>query len=321
MNAPTILADIGGTHARLALHGDNGPQHAEKYKAADYPGLEGAIADFCARHDLPARGRVAIGTAAHPDTEGVWRFQNMNEWGIDPRALKDAGWDVLAVVNDFVASSLGAVTAPEEKLVAVRGGSLGEHSRYVVLGPGTGLGLGFVERLDGRWHVQETLGGHMFGACATDEQFMVSKVVRRLRGGDMMFIHEDVCSGVGLPVLYKAVCLCNGQTAQWDNAADILTHRDDHMVTQALRLFHEFLGLFAHNALVTGHAFGGVYLDGGLTQKLVALGAFDRETFLKFMTLQAAEVVQEKIDGTPVHVINDPFVALHGLCELVRAHG
>jgi glucokinase len=317
----TILADIGGTHARLALDTDTGPQLAEKVKAADYAGLEGALADFCAKHALDAHGRVAIGTAAHPDAEGVWRFQNLNEWGIDARILKDEGWDTVAIVNDFVASSLGAVTAPDERLVAVRGGSLGECSRFVVLGPGTGLGLGFVERLDGRWHVQETLGGHMYGACATDEQYMVSKVVRRLRGGDMMFIHEDVCSGVGLPVLYKAVCLCSGQKAQWTEAADIITHRTDPMAAAALRLFHEFLGLFAHNALVTGHAFGGVYLDGGLTQHLAAQGAFDRESFLKYMTLQAAEVVQDKIDSTPVFIINDPFVALQGLSELVRMHG
>lgn len=316
-----ILADIGGTHARLALFTEDGPLHAEKIKAADYPALQDALAAFCARHGLTPRGRVAIGTAAHPDAEGVWRFQNLNEWGIDPRALAAAGWDVVAVVNDFVASSLGAVTAPDENLLAIRGGALGDCPRYVVLGPGTGLGLGYVERLDGRWHVQETLGGHMFGACATDEQFMISKVVRRLRGGDMMFIHEDVCSGVGLPVLYKAVCLCHGQTAQWDKAADIVANRHDHMAAESLRLFHEFLGLFAHNALVTGHAFGGVYLDGGLTQHLAAQGEFDRETFLKYMSLNAAVVVQEKIDATPVHIINDPFVALHGLGELVRYHG
>lgn len=317
----TILADIGGTHARLALYGADGPLHAEKYKAADYAGLEGALADFCAKHDLTPRGRVAIGTAAHPDAAGVWRFQNLNEWGIDPRALAAAGWDVLAVVNDFVASSLGAVTAPDEMLLAMRGGALGDCARYVVLGPGTGLGLGYVERLGGRWHVQETLGGHMFGACATDEQYMVSKVVRRLRGGDMMFIHEDVCSGVGLPRLYQAVCLCHGRKPQWTDAAGVVAHRTDDMAAQALRLFHEFLGLFAHNALVTGNAFGGVYLDGGLTQNLVAQDAFDRESFLNFMTLDPAEVVRDKIDSTPVHIINDPFVALQGLCELVKTHG
>jgi glucokinase len=305
----------------LALDTADGPGLAEKFKAADYSGLEGALAAFCEKRAIKPGGRVVIGTAAHPDAEGVWRFQNLNPWGIDPKALKAQGWDTLAIVNDFVASSLGAVTASDERLVAVRGGSLGECSRFVVLGPGTGLGLGFVERLEGRWHVQETLGGHMYGACATDEQYMVSKVVRRLRGGEMMFIHEDVCSGVGLPVLYKAVCLCNGQKVQWSEAADIILHRTDPMAAAALRLFHEFLGLFAHNALVTGHAFGGVYLDGGLTQHLAAQGAFDRESFLKFMTLQAAEVVEDKIDSTPVFIINDPFVALQGLSELVRMHG
>lgn len=317
----TILADIGGTHARLALDGPAGAGAPTKYRAADYACFEDALAAYCAAHDLPVGGRVAVGTAAHPDAAGVWRFQNLNEWGIDPQTLRAAGWEPVAIVNDFVASALGAVTAPDESLLAVRGGALQGAARYAVLGPGTGLGLGFVERIGDLWHVQETLGGHMFGACATDEQYRVSKVVRRLRGGDMMFIHEDVCSGVGLPVLYHALCLCHGQVPQFTDAAAIVAHRTDALAAGALRLFHEFLGLFAHNALVTGHAFGGVYLDGGLTQHLVAQGAFDRETFLRFMTLDPAAVVRERIDATPVFVINDPFVALRGLSELVKNNG
>jgi glucokinase len=316
-----ILADIGGTHARLALHTPAGPAHAEKLKAADYPTLEDALRAFAARHDVRGQGKVFIGTAAHPDAQGVWRFQNLNPWGIDPRSLKKAGWDAPVVVNDFVASSLGAVSAPEEALHAVRGGAIGRAQRCVVLGPGTGLGLGYVEKLDGRWHVQETLGGHMAGACVTDEQFMIAKVVRRLRGGTTTFIHEDVCSGVGLPTLYHAVCLYNGQTVALDTPAAIVAAREsDPCARQALRLFHEFWGLFAHNALVTGHAFGGIYLDGGLAQHLMRENAFDAQTFLRYMTLDPAEVVREHIDSTPVYMIDDPFVALRGLGVMADDH-
>lgn len=318
----TIIADIGGTHARLALHTDeSGPAHAEKFRAADYPALQDALAAFCAANSLPTRGRIFIATAAHPDAGGVWRFQNRNEWGIDPAALAAAGWDVAAIVNDFYASSLGAVTAPDEKLRPVRGGALNDCDRHVVLGPGTGLGLGYVERIGDRWHVQETLGGHMYGACATDEQIAVARIVRRLRGGAMMFIHEDVCSGVGLPVLYEAVCIMNGQAPAHDHVSALLAHRVEPVAAQTLRLFHEFWGLFTHNALVTGNAFGGVYLDGGLTQLLAAQDAFDAPTFLRWMTMQPAAVVQEKIDATPVYIINDTFVALHGLAEMVKYHG
>ncbi|MBU0800289.1 MAG: glucokinase, partial [Alphaproteobacteria bacterium] len=298
----TLLADIGGTHARVALDTADGPVHPEKFRAADFAALQDVLAAYCAQYKLPSGGRVAIGTAAHPDENGVWWFQNLNEWGIDPTALRAAGWDVPVLVNDFVASSCGAVTIPATQLTTLRVGAADNGIRHVVLGPGTGLGLGFVEKIADRWHVQETLGGHMFGASATDEQFMVSKVVRRLRGGDMMFIHEDVCSGVGLPVLYRAVCLCNGQPVAYDSAADLLMNKDDKMMAAALRLFHEFLGLYTHNALVTGHAFGGVYLDGGLTQHLVARGVFDFETFLKFMTMEPAVVVRQKIDATPIHI-------------------
>lgn len=317
----TILADIGGTHARLALHDADGPQKAEKLKCADYPSLQDALNDYAARHNVNVGGRVLVGTAAHPDAQDVWRFQNLNDWAIDPRALRDSGWAMPVIVNDFVASALGAVSSPRENLHAIRGGSMVRATRYVVLGPGTGLGLGYVEKLGGRWHVQETLGGHMLGACVTDEQYMIAKVVRRLRGGEMMFIHEDVCSGVGLPVLYHAVCLYNGQDVAFDTPAAIVAARhDDPCAAQAMRLLHEFWGLFAHNALVTGHAFGGVYLDGGLTQHLVREKAFDADTFIKFMTLEPATVVREHIDATPVYAIDDPFVALKGLAVMADDH-
>lgn len=317
----TLLADIGGTHARIAQDTEKGVVDAEKMTAAAYPALQDALADYCARHGLQPQGRVAIGTAAHPDAAGVWRFQNRNEWGIDPASLRATGWDVPILVNDFVASSCGAVVLPPEKLLTLRAGAADNGTRFVVLGPGTGLGLGFVEAVHGRWHVQETLGGHMFGSCATDEQYEISKIVRHLRGGEQMFIHEDVCSGVGLPVLYRAVCVMNGGAPVYADSAALIAQRADPMAAAALRLFHEFLGLYTHNALVTGHAFGGVFIDGGLAQHLVAQGAFDTESFIKYMTLSPAAVVREKIDATPVRVIQDPFVALYGLATLAAYHG
>jgi glucokinase len=322
-NQTTILADIGGTHVRLAHNADDMFHNAEKFKVADYSDLLSVILAYCETHNLPKSGRVAIGTAAHPDENNVWWFQNLNEWGIDPRALIDAGWEVPVLVNDFVASSCGAVSGPRDKIITLfEGRNILEQGRNaVILGPGTGLGLGYVQdEQNGQWHVQETLGGHMLGSCITDEQIMISRIVCRLRGGSQMFIHEDVVSGVGLPVLYRAVCVLNGMTPVYTTPLDIIKNRNEAMPAQTMRLFHEFFGLYAHNALITGNGFAGIYLDGGLMQNIYQMGAFDFETFYKFLVLKPHEVVEEKIRATPIYLIMDPFVSLHGLRTLVSYH-
>lgn len=314
-----ILTDIGGTHARFAVLEGGSAAAPETLAAQDFPTLADALAVYCERRGVRSGGTLYPALAANPGPDGRYRFLNRNPWIVGREELGAAGWDVPFFANDFAASARGAVVLPPEGLLTLKPGAGGAKYPRAILGPGTGLGLAYMFPLPrGGWHVQGTSGGHMLAAAATDEQAEILRLVRTLRGGDVIPIPEDVASGRGLPVLYRAVCQRGGYEPRFDNAADIIKNADDPAAAETLRLFHEFLGLFAHHAAITGHAFGGLYLDGGIVQALHAAGLFDKAAFEKYLMLEVVPSVKERMKGMPVHLIRDPYVALRGLAEMAK---
>jgi len=309
----TVLADIGGTHARFAVLEKGEIKNPKRLSVEDFPEIQLALQSY---HDKPCT--LMLATAAQPDDRNKWRITNNKKWVIDPALLNDRGWNVEILINDFAASARGALAS--NQLVVLREGRADDQSPRAIIGPGTGLGLAYMTPLpDKKYHIQETFGGHMAVTAQTEEQWAIVRLVQKLHGEDHAVIYEDVASGRALPVLYRAVCMCNGsEPALLLDAKTILSCVDDVHIRQTLRLFHEFLGLFAHNAAVTNHAFGGLYIDGGMTHRLYEAGLFDFESFEKFMTLNVTPIVKEKLKSTPVLILNDPFAALRGLAEMAK---
>lgn len=311
-----IAADIGGTHARFArIAQDGAPADIRQCRAADFPGLEAALEDYGAKP-----GVLLLACAANRGADGKMRFHNSNPWTIDTAELERAGWTVAVNMGDFEASARGALALPADGLAELRRGAAppGPGSPRIVTGPGTGLGLAFLIPLGGgRWHVRKTHGGHMLAACLTAEQAGIADLIKKQRGASL-FVPEDAVSGRGFPGLHRAVCALHGygQGPFPDSAEDILRDAAAPAARHALRLFHEFFGLFVHNAAVTGDAYGGLYLDGGMTRRLHEAGLFDFATFEKFMVLPVAEPVRRDLASAPVFLITDPFAALHGLAAL-----
>ena len=89
---------------------------------------------------------------------------------------------------------------------------------------------------------------HMVGICLaalTDEQCMVVQTVQRLKADDTIPVFENVVSGPGLYNIYAALCLMSGKIRKADTPEAMLNQTEDPQVQDALRLFHEFFGLFA----------------------------------------------------------------------------
>ncbi len=312
-----ILADIGGTHARFAAVNEeisNELHEIRKYKAADFTSLEAALNQYCDEHDLTFSGRLMIATAAYPDKE-VWRFANKNKWVIDASALKKYGWNLDMVINDFEAATWGLSEIKDENFDVLKQGvkNEAEHTRCL-LGPGTGLGLGYLVPIaNNKHHVQRTHGGHMLASAQTDEQRNIINVIAALQTAADKVVFENLVSGPGLHMLYRALCQINNTQADIADPEDLLGHLDRKEVSDAYRLFHEFLGLFAHMAVVTGHAYGGLYLTGGVIEHLSEQKLFDFDAFHKYFTLPGATSVERAVNETAINIINDPYLAMHGL--------
>lgn len=185
--------------------------------------------------------------------------------------------NITIALNDFEAGTYALPVLESSDLKTLKTGVKNDNS-LCLLGPGTGLGLGY-------FHppatVQKTHGGHMPITTVTDEQWDVVKAFRDKKGALVVF--EDIVSG-----------------------------QNDFAKTNP-KLFHEFLGLFAAQSVIHGHAYGGLYFTGGIIEGLMAEDAFDFDTFEQYFCLDAVPCVKEDLQNTPIHIITDPYPALKGL--------
>jgi glucokinase len=316
MAAPVLLADIGGTHIRFGLLEDGQIRATEKRPVAEFTSFVNALDFFRDHADLPGRGALAVATAAWPDESGAWVFAHEGRWPVIPSALAEKGWDLAYIGNDFSVSARGAVTLSPSRLKPLRDGE-GANSRAVVMGPGTGLGIAYVDK--GTGEVSETFGGHMICPVLTEEQAMIARLVTRLKTSSHSLIAEDIVSGPGLEKLYRAVSLLYGRAlAAEEDPSTILRFHHEASFQTALRLFHEFLGQTVHQACLFGHAFGGVYLDGGLIHKLLEHNLFDHKSFSAALIQNPVPVVKKPLETMPVFAVRDPYVALKGLQSVLE---
>lgn len=315
-----LVCDIGGTHIRIAAVMDGVLHYPEKFPVADfatpqdallhYQTLVGGVAAPCA---------VSFSCAANDDGTGLYRFTNNAHWVIHPAQMKSQGWNVELIAHDFCASAWGTTAVGGAGVELIRPGCNDTGQPSAILGPGTGLGLAYIFPLQqGGHHVQMTHGGHMLSLVLTDEHFLIVELLRQIKQDGYTIIPENLCSGSGLPLLYRAVCEAYGYDHLFPTPAAMLDNPHDPAVRETLRLFHEFLGLFAHQAVLTGNAYGGVYLDGGVMHHLRDRNLFDKKIFLDFMTLNPVPVVRKSLDHCPVYLVTDPYIALRGLLVMTK---
>lgn len=272
----TIICDIGGTYARFAQVINNTPAHLAKYKVSDYKSYADVLAQYCDEQSIPNNGTLHIATAGHCEN-GIWKITNNKSWSIDPRALKILGWDVPLIMNDFEAGTY-SLPIQEKSDLRILKQTKPEHKTLCLLGPGTGLGLGYYHA---QGFVQQTHGGHMPITAITKDQRNALEAFQTQKQKPVVF--EDFVSG-----------------------------QNDFAKTNP-KLFHEFLGLFAAQSIIHGHAYGGVYLTGGVIEGLMNEDKFDFETFEKWMCFDAVDCVKDALSQTPIFYITDPYPALKGL--------
>src|ERR687891_1108429 len=140
-----LLADIGGTNARFALSGRTGRPAAErKLRTADYPGPVEAVRAYLGDRQV----EEAVFAMALP-VEADWVQLTNSPWAFSIEETREAlGLERLTVINDFSAQALAipALTARERRQIG--DGEPVEGAPIGVIGPGTGLGVAGLLRVD-----------------------------------------------------------------------------------------------------------------------------------------------------------------------------
>ena len=262
-----VVADIGGTHARLARLGPDGRlADIRRYASDDYASGTTLLETYL--HDVEAVRAVGCCMAiAGPVAAGRGRLTN-GRVECDERALAQAiGTARVRVINDFTAIGHALPELDPATLRAVGPPRHGDGTRAAI-GPGTGLGMGFVVPERNGWRVLPSEGGH---AALAPVDLLEAEVLAVLHREHEFVAWETVLCGPGLVNLYRAVCDVWGCPAPLSDARDITARAlsiDEPVCHQTLEMFCNLLGSAAGDLALTVCATGGVYLTGGILPQI-----------------------------------------------------
>ncbi|WP_066268871.1 glucokinase [Hydrogenophaga palleronii] len=303
-NTGRLLADVGGTNARLAWQAGPGAaiEHIQVLPVADHPSLQAAIRVYL--DGLGRQPALAAIAMANPVTGDRVTMTNHN-WTFSQAALRDElGLRTLRVLNDFTALALALPHLPAEDLRQVGGGAAVAGAALGLLGAGTGLGVsGLLPDGAGGWVPIAGEGGHVTLPAANPRERMLMDVLVQRHGHASA---ERVTSGMGLLETCQILCLADGvDDSAFTSAATVTeaalagTHAQ---AVEALQIFCGVLGSVAGNLALTLGARGGVYVGGGVVPRLGTW--FDRSPFReRFDAKGRFEGYQSSI---PVWVITAP---------------
>ena len=301
-----LLCDIGGTHIRFALSAQAlAMNQPEKLLVDKHRSLEEAVARYLSTQSVDP---ASI-------TQFYLAYSTRNSWERDEAMLRTVLPNAqFKQCNDFEANALGILHAPMEDFAVLYDPQMSpvEKSSRLVVGIGTGVGIAYIVGEGAQTFIQKTHGGHMLPAALKSEHI---EIFRTLQRPDIATpIYEDVLSGKGLFNLYKFLCHSNQLNTEYHDVIDLLiSGKDDPVMRQTLRIFHEIFGIFLHQAVAFGYSYGGIYLTGGIVDRLMKAGLFETQTVLDILRRPAVPIVAEHVRSTPLYWVRDEFVSLRGL--------
>lgn len=270
-DAPWLVADIGGTHARFGLVSRPGtePTDVRILRCAGYPDLVAAVEDYLSRIPTLVRPVAACAAVAGPVRGDRFRLTNAHwDFSIAESRIR-LGLGHLELINDFTALALAVPQLPSSAFVRIGSGVRWAAEPMAVIGPGTGLGVGGLMRVQQRWVPIPGEGGHAGLPVETEAEAQVARVLREQHP---VVDAETALSGPGLGRLYRALCVVHGRTPgplQPEQVCTAGRRGVDPIAREALSMFCGMLGAFAGNVALTLGARGGVLLGGGILPGIV----------------------------------------------------
>ena len=319
---PFLAADVGGTHARVALvhvapSGDRGVEVLayRKFACREFASLSELLKAFVA-HDahVPVR-RCVLACAGQVMGDEI--LHDNIAWPIRLSQLRSAlGFDEVAALNDFEAFAYALDDPSVRAGRLLCGPDVREPGPVLVIGPGTGLGAAV--RLPGPSgnRVLTTESGQMDFAPHTIRE---REVLERLAPEGGYVAYERITSGPGLLMLYTTLCGLRGlaprlATPEAVTAAALAD--DDAQATEAVEIFCATLGSFAGSLAMAFMPTGGVYLGGGFLHAIFSL--LERSAFVE--RFLHGRSVRSFLSRVPVRVMEHGRHAVLGAANWYLRH-
>ncbi len=309
-----LAGDIGGTKTSLAVYsaerGPRAPLLEAEFPSAKYPSLGVMVREFLAGTDLPIeRASFAV---AGPVIAGSSQVTNLPWLLVEADLAGELQVRSVQLLNDLEAIAGAMLVLGSTDLHPLNLGEPVAGGALAVIAPGTGLGEAFLIWDGTRYRAFPSEGGHADFAPTTERE--AGLFVHLLRRFGHVSV-ERVCSGPGLLNIYEYL-RDSGQAPESTELARRLAAGaedrprligeaalrgpvPDPLSRAALDLFVSILGAEAGNLALKVLSTGGVYLAGGIPQKI--LPALDDGRFMRAFVAKGR--LGEMLARMPVFVV------------------
>ena len=327
-----LAADIGGTHAGFAI----GVAEANRvriltgksYASRDFADMESVLGHFLESAEAKeARPKLAATcfAVAGPVEAGTATLTNLG-WKVDAAALSlQFGLRNVRIINDFHAAGLGVTVLEPASLATLQAAEAPEHGTAVIIGAGTGLGVGIMNWNGSGYEVLPSEAGHADFAPIDELQDRLLIYLRRtfgrvswervISGPGLMRVFSFLQdSGLGMPSKQLLEATKRPNVDPSEIIAEYALAKFDPLAVRALDLFINAYGSFAGNMALSTLARGGVYVAGGIAPRII--NRLKDGTFMRAFAGKGA--FTPLLSGIPVRVVMDAQVGLRGALRVAE---
>lgn len=336
-DSPVLVADVGGTNLNLALLLPEASRYRLLRQARFQTQEEGSLLEPIQRFlDMePAlRPQSACLAGAGPVLDRRIHLTNA-PWDIDATALERSLGIPVHLVNDFIALSCGVAhldLADATTVTPMRHGdsslpAIDPEGLALVIGPGTGLGVGFYLRTPAGVRAYPSEGGHI-GLPIFDEETLAlwRYLAEGLPGPPGA---EMAVSGPGLAQLFQF--LLDTKRVPWTPVATTILARPladrpssiateshaDEACHRAVALFVELYARVCADLCAAFLPTGGLFLAGGIVAKNPARFLEEGRFMARFEQNYRAHL-DRLTRTTPVFLVHDYDLSLRGAAHAPR---
>jgi glucokinase len=351
---PILAGDIGGTNSRLTLLKISANEDDEQelienkyFLSFNFQNVYELLTQFLKPYKgTPNYPRYAVfGVPGPIKNNTVLQFTNVIHWNsINGEELaKTMGIEKIVFLNDFVANGFGIQTKMKEDVdyVIINDKPIDPNGPKATLGPGTGLGVGYLTKKEGDKYylVCGAEGSHSDFAPVNEQQFQYMLFLQKYYHVDHISTERATCGQAIIPIykffcqgkkdeipphdeeLFKEVKGFEGTTnsdAQIQINNKIVSkglNKECELCEKTLNFFMELYGQAAGNISLMYLPSGGLYLLGGLSVAFQDL-IINTDTWKN--AFKAKGRLSSVLENTPVILIKVHDLGMRGSTEYCR---
>lgn len=299
-----LLADVGGTNARLAIarNGVIDAASITRYRGDDYDSFDKVVQTYLTEQDNPRLTAVCVAVAG-PVSGGVAELTN-RDWGFsEERLARLTDADNVRLINDLTALGYATPHLGADGVSVLRAAPAhrARNGQSLVVGAGTGFNVCSVRSLaGGNITCMEAEEGH------TNLPANIAGILTDRIGKDKMapfFSTEETFAGRGLAALHHAL---HGQKVERAEAISTAAMEGDANAEQTYRLFTELFGLLLRELALRFMPLEGMFLAGSVAR------SFSHRTEQLEAAFLTEPYMRDIPENTPLLLIRDDMAALQG---------